>query len=145
MGNKRELSWNEYYELAKKYREEHGNLDIKVTYETEDGVKLGYWLAYQRRAYKARTNKINNTCAPLSDEQVKLLEELGIVWDVKIYNILNKSKTKQTIASLERRFYKYLKEYALYHKNEFETYEDVKNVTDSFFNKIEDLGKVRTK
>lgn len=34
-------SWQHRYELVQKYLEEHGNLNIPATYETDDGIWLG--------------------------------------------------------------------------------------------------------
>ena len=64
--------WAACYELAKKYREEHGNLVVPKTYVTEDGTRLGIWICGQRDAYaKGR----------LTEAQIKSLEELGMSWD----------------------------------------------------------------
>ena len=67
------LSWKEMYELAKKYYEYHGDLEIPVKFKTlngyeyaESGVNLGVWLNYQRQ------NKI------LSDERRNLLNNIGM-------------------------------------------------------------------
>ena len=73
-------NWEQSYELAKKYFEEHNNLFISYDFKTEDGYtysengySLGTWLVNQRRNY--RLGKI-------SVERIKLLEEIGIVWNV---------------------------------------------------------------
>jgi superfamily II DNA or RNA helicase len=64
--------WAACYELAKKYREEHGDLVVPKTYVTEDGTRLGIWICGQRDAYaKGR----------LTEAQIKSLEELGMSWD----------------------------------------------------------------
>ena len=67
------LSWKEMYELAKKYYEYYGDLEIPVKFKTlngyeyaESGVNLGVWLNYQRQ------NKI------LSDERRNLLNNIGM-------------------------------------------------------------------
>ena len=67
------LSWKEMYELAKKYYEYHGDLEIPVKFKTlngyeyaESGVNLGVWLNYQRQ------NK------NLSDERRSLLNNIGM-------------------------------------------------------------------
>ena len=67
------LSWEEMYELAKKYYEYHGNLKIPVKFKTingyefnETGINLGIWLASQR----ANKN--------LSEERRRLLSNIGI-------------------------------------------------------------------
>ena len=53
------LTWDQKYELAKKYYEHHGDLEIPKNFKTingyeyeESGVALGNWINSQRRAYK---------------------------------------------------------------------------------------------
>lgn len=66
-----ERTWSQYYKLAKRYHSEHGDLHVPSTYETEDGVKLGSWIASQR--YNRRKKRI-------SEEQIRLLNEIGMSW-----------------------------------------------------------------
>ena len=63
------FSWDEMYEKAKKYVQDHGNLDVPDSYVTDDGKKLGQWL---------RTKK--SSCDPKS-EQGKLLIKIGFDFD----------------------------------------------------------------
>ena len=50
------LSWEEMYEYAKKYYEHHGNLEVKVTFKTNNGyeysefgiINLGRWIGNQK-------------------------------------------------------------------------------------------------
>ncbi len=68
------LTWEEMYEYVKKYYEAYGNLDIPVTFKTNDGVtydpsgkiNLGQWISTQRKK-----------CLPES-EQGKLLLQIGM-------------------------------------------------------------------
>ena len=77
--------WNKKYELAKAYFEHHGNLEIPQSYKTlngyeyaEGGIALGVWVITQRQAYKGQgTNKI-------TENQIKLLEEIRIKWFLKV-------------------------------------------------------------
>ena len=69
------MDWNEYYQAAVHYHEEHGNLLIPQHYVTEDGKCLGYWLVNQRRIHNNRHYGV------LTGEQELLLEKLGIIWD----------------------------------------------------------------
>ncbi len=73
--NMYEKTWNECYELLKEYQEEHGNIDMPTDY-VKDGVKLGSWLARQRYVYKG------NAKEKLTENQVKLLEQLGMNWNL---------------------------------------------------------------
>lgn len=74
-------NWLRNYSLAKAYYEKHGNLLIPCNYKVtlEDGsvVKLGYWINSQRRAYNGdKTRKLN-------EEQIRLLNEIGMNWYIK--------------------------------------------------------------
>ena len=42
--------WDKMYEYAVAYYNEHGNIDVPKTYVTEDGIRLGTWIANQRKA-----------------------------------------------------------------------------------------------
>ena len=71
--SKRNLQWNKYYELAKKYYECHGNLEIPQKFKTingyeydESGVNIGTWLNTQRQNKK------------ISNEKRKLLNNIGM-------------------------------------------------------------------
>lgn len=63
--------WLDKYEKAKQYFEKHGNLNIKSGYVSEDGDSLGIWISMQRANYSKGV---------LTDEQVKLLEKIGMSW-----------------------------------------------------------------
>ncbi len=85
--------WMEKYELLKEYKEEHGNIDIPQSYEV-NGVKLGIWLHCQRQAYKGHKS------SKLTSDQIKLLEELGMNWNLRdktwddYYNLLKEYQKK---------------------------------------------------
>lgn len=70
--NNLDAYWNNCFELAKKYYEEHGNLIIPVKYAVE-GVNLGVWLRGQRSAYRGNNRR------KISAEQIRKLESIGIV------------------------------------------------------------------
>ena len=78
--------WEKMYALAKQYYKENKNLRIPQTYRTEEDRALGLWISNQRLAYKNRfipKEKRTNSLSPLSDEQVRLLEDIGMVWNLK--------------------------------------------------------------
>ena len=70
--------WLKNYEALEKYYEEHGNIDVPYKYETEDGIKLGIWLYNQRQSYK------NKSTHKISSDQIQLLDDLGMIWDMNI-------------------------------------------------------------
>ena len=71
------MTWEDYYELAKAYYQEYGDLEVSKTFKTNDGktydenglVNLGIWIRNQRQ-------KIN----PESERGI-LLSEIGIRFD----------------------------------------------------------------
>ena len=72
--------WNKNYNLAKVYYEHYGNLEIPAKFKTtngydfdENGIKLGTWIQTQRTNFK------NNL---LSEEYIKLLETIGMIWEI---------------------------------------------------------------
>ena len=68
-------TWEEKYELAKKYYEEHGNLLIPYHYKI-NGINLGSWISRQRQDYKNKK---------LIQERIDLLNEIKVVWNIKRY------------------------------------------------------------
>ncbi|MBQ9686699.1 MAG: Helicase associated domain protein [Oscillospiraceae bacterium] len=73
-------SWERFYTAARRYYERHGDLLINRLYETDEGLKLGRWLANQRNY---RKSGIRNSY--LTDERIQALDELGMQWDVLDY------------------------------------------------------------
>lgn len=66
-----DMRWREYYELATKYYNKKGNLKISENYISDEGKKLGQWIAKQRSDYK------NNK---LTDDKKKMLDKIGMIW-----------------------------------------------------------------
>ena len=84
MNDRLTMTWMDKYNLAKKYYEHYGNLQIAFHFKTtngidydENGIALGRWLQNQKQAYNGTgTYKITK-------EQIKLLEEIGMDFNVK--------------------------------------------------------------
>ncbi len=66
--------WMCNYALARAYYRQYGDLNIKATYCTPDGKKLGMWLATQRQAYRGNPNY------HMTQERIRLLNEIGMDW-----------------------------------------------------------------
>ena len=79
-GNYRDLVWERYYREAKNYYEEHGDLNTSVNTVTDSGLRLGSWIC-QLRTYK----KSGIQRGYLTEERVKALDEIGMIWDVPDY------------------------------------------------------------
>lgn len=71
--------WEYRFELARQYKEEHGDLTIPAKYKTSDGIWLGNWLYHQKKllAGKERGQQ-------LSEAQKMKLMELGIAQVIRI-------------------------------------------------------------
>lgn len=66
----REEKWLYNFELARKFYQKFGHLNIRID-TTIDGVKIGTWLSAQKTAYR-------KGC--LSKEKILKLEDIGIIW-----------------------------------------------------------------
>jgi hypothetical protein len=64
-------SWHFWYGLLATYKEENGHVNVP-TKTVFHGYRLASWVNIQRRAYKN---------GKLSTERIRLLEELGFIWD----------------------------------------------------------------
>lgn len=71
----RDLKWMKFFNYAKEYYNEHGNLNVPSDYEIKG---LHSWINYQRKK-----NESNN---PLTKEQIDLLNSINYVWNVKDNN-----------------------------------------------------------
>lgn len=69
-------SWTRYYDAAKKYSEEKGNLDVAAKYVTKDRLPLGQWLANLRVLEKA-----GGRSKYLTEERKAMLNALGMIWN----------------------------------------------------------------
>ncbi|MCC8100976.1 MAG: Helicase associated domain protein [Clostridiales bacterium] len=68
-------SWDMMFGCAKRYYEEHGNLEMLAGYMTEDGYPLGMWIATQRGIRKGSTRGC------LTEERIRKLDSIGMVWE----------------------------------------------------------------
>lgn len=74
--NKHDDKWEKWYQLAKAYYEEHGDLAVCSTYQTE-GLALGKWLNEIRLARK-RPETSNRR---LTAERISRLNQIGMQWE----------------------------------------------------------------
>lgn len=66
--SKFEKQWNDKYEAAKDYYNKYGDLNVPVSYKTENGIQLGRWVARQRVNEK------------LTEKQRDMLNRIGMIW-----------------------------------------------------------------
>ena len=76
----RDLAWQRYFHEAEKYYVEHGNLNTNVHTVTDSGIRLGAWITKLRTYRKSGIQK-----AYLSEERIRLLDGIGMIWDVPDY------------------------------------------------------------
>ncbi len=67
-------SWDLMYEYAKQYYREHGNLEVPVRYQTEEGYGLGRWLLTQRKV------RAGEKYGALGADRIEKLDRIGMVW-----------------------------------------------------------------
>ena len=70
-------AWETYYIAAKQWYQEKGNLRVPKNYVTASGLTLGSWIQTQRRVY---TGTVTGN---LTEEKVRKLNEIGMIWDVR--------------------------------------------------------------
>ena len=84
-----EQIWLENYHIALEYYELNNNLNPSQYSTSSREVKLYRWLKTQQKAYKNRMipeEHRNFKVKPLTNEQVALLENIGMVWEDKEIN-----------------------------------------------------------
>lgn len=66
--SKFEKQWMDKYDAAKEYFRQHGDLNVPVSYKTENGISLGRWVRRQRSNKK------------LTSKQIEMLSRIGMTW-----------------------------------------------------------------
>ena len=87
---KRSAAWDGVYALACAYYQRHGNLNVPVSYITDNGAYLGKWIRRQREAYK--------NGAPQT-ERKKKLDQIGMIWQPDRARYVWSVEKKQTANS----------------------------------------------
>lgn len=77
--NLREQNWENNFDAAKQYFEEHGNLLVPSNYVSADGFRLGVWMSNLRAARKTRPDSFQVT-----QEHIERLDAIGMEWDARI-------------------------------------------------------------
>jgi len=71
------LLWERNFSSACRYYQVHRNLNVPARYVDEDGIRLGTWIARCRGLYRGTVKT-----GALTDDQIKHLESIGMVWDL---------------------------------------------------------------
>lgn len=73
------MDWEDWYLLAVRYRDEHGDLLIPRDYVCPNGEKLGRWIERQRAKY----NRVASMRGRLDEWQIACLDRIGMVWKLE--------------------------------------------------------------
>lgn len=75
-GDVKDVRWMKWYDAARRYYQENGDLSMRKDYVTTDGMALGIWLVNQRASRKRN----EGTERAMPAERVRLLDEIGMRW-----------------------------------------------------------------
>ncbi|MDY4509076.1 MAG: Helicase associated domain protein [Candidatus Faecousia sp.] len=70
-----QAQWQHHFGCAAAYYDEHGTLDVPVSYVTADGFSLGRWLTQMRTAKRGRNKR------RLTEDQIAKLDSIGMQWE----------------------------------------------------------------
>jgi len=73
------LDWEDWYLLACRYAEEHGDLLVPRAYVCPTGELLGRWVERQR----AKHNRVASMRGHMEPWQAEMLERIGMVWKLE--------------------------------------------------------------
>lgn len=73
-------AWETYYIAARQWYQENRDLRIPKSYITPTGLTLGSWIQTQRRVYSGTVT------GNLTEEKVRKLDEIGMIWDTRDCN-----------------------------------------------------------
>ena len=71
--------WENNFSAAVRYYKENGNLIVPSNYVSDDGVRLGSWISRLRKLRKGQGKG-----TPPTPEQIKRLDDIGMVWELNI-------------------------------------------------------------
>lgn len=119
--------WNKMYQLASSYYKHNNNLFIPRSFKTKngyeydsDGLKLGSWIQIQRQYYSQ---------GKLSNEKIKKLNEIKMIWNKKEYDFYNGNITPRVKKEILKQFRNYLEAINL---NQLKNKEDIQNINSEF-------------
>ncbi|KJD31016.1 hypothetical protein PW52_16885 [Tamlana sedimentorum] len=83
-----EDDWLDKLALLEQYKIEYGDCNVSQTFKNPKYPKLGKWLNDQRTYYKKKRDFLN-------EERIGLLEDMGVIWDMDVYNFDQRIKEIQ--------------------------------------------------
>ena len=73
------LDFEDWYAIAKKYYDEHGDLLVPRSYADEEGHKLGRWIERIRAFYNGNPN----VKVAMTQTGIEMLNKIGMVWKLE--------------------------------------------------------------
>ncbi|MBR1413466.1 MAG: helicase associated domain-containing protein [Bacilli bacterium] len=116
--------WLFYYNLAKDYYIDNGSLIVPTDYKTKQGFFLGYWISNQRK----NKDRLNN-------EQLELLDDIGMIWDTKLYSLYNQEYSNKNQTRINNYLLKTTNQLFSYkdYPDVLSSVDDVKNINSDFY------------
>lgn len=100
-----EVQWLEMYRRAQEYHRVHHMLNIPCGYVTDDGARLGQWIARQRKAYKNYlSGRRGSHQTFITPQRIALLNDLGMIWDGTACTARTSFPEKALLFYLRQRF-----------------------------------------
>lgn len=84
----KEDDWLDKLALLEQYKIEFGDCNVSQAFKNPKYPKLGKWLNDQRTYYKNKRGFLN-------EERIGLLEDMGVIWDMDVYNFDQRIKEIQ--------------------------------------------------
>jgi len=76
-----DVRWDNAYNELKNYKKKYKNVDVSISYTTDNGFKLGEWCFRQRKLVrKIPPSHTKRNGKALSAHRKKLLNDIGFVW-----------------------------------------------------------------
>ncbi|EEC44448.1 predicted protein, partial [Phaeodactylum tricornutum CCAP 1055/1] len=88
--------WQKHYEELKEYKKSNGHCNVPARYVPNR--RLGIWVSAQRQQYKIVQTPPElrpRRSAPLTDDRIELLNELGFTWTIRSRDSLGESWTQR--------------------------------------------------
>jgi len=77
--------WQKHYEELREFKNINGHVNVPARFT--ENRRLGIWVSSQRQQYKIRNASQDSSkpkrSTPLTDERIKLLNELGFIWALR--------------------------------------------------------------
>lgn len=78
--------WQKHYDELKEYKKKHGHCNVPSRYS--ENRRLGIWVSSMRAAYKKADP---GRSAPLTQDRIDLLNQLGFTWTIRSRDTLGES------------------------------------------------------